>query len=489
MSQDEVRPFGRYQLIERVGRGGMGAAFLARLKGAAGFERELVVKRILPHLVKDADAIRQFLEEARLMACLDHPSIVRVFEFGDVDGEFFLAMEHVDGSDLGTVMRLTGVFEPGLAAYIVSRICRALAYAHAFSEGGRPLGLVHRDVTPSNVMLGVDGSVKLLDFGIAKVLAHASNKTRTGVVKGKLGYLAPEQLEGRGYDHRADVFGAGVLLHELLTGQRLFDAENDLKVIVLVRKAEIVAPSRRRPAVPPELDAICLRALERDVARRYPDAARMAEDLEAVAQRLRGGAAEVAALLRVLPLETRLRLPAAARPRARRTRVAPIAAAIACAAVGTAALMVVGTRPPRARPAPTRPRADVRRPTQDRDPTLVHVQVESVPAGAAVTVDDDPAPRGRTPLDLTLPRGESARRLELSAGELRGSAGVVPTHDLRVQVVLEREGATGGDEAGTTGEAAETTGAAAADAPRTRKRPRASAPDVRGGEFVDPFGR
>src|SRR5579871_2751117 len=197
--------FGKYQLIEPLGKGGMAEVWRAQILGPAGFARTLVIKRILPHLAADPQLVKLFLAEAKLSARLSHPNVVQVFELGEVDGEWFLAMEYVRGRDLGAIVR--AVVErgappgapphPGLAAFVVREVCRALAYAHALTDDdGAPLRLIHRDVSPANVMCSFDGAVKLLDFGIAKALARSGESTQTGALRGKLGYLAPEQVEG-----------------------------------------------------------------------------------------------------------------------------------------------------------------------------------------------------------------------------------------------------------------------------------------------------
>jgi eukaryotic-like serine/threonine-protein kinase len=260
--------FGKYTLVERLGRGGMADVWKAKISGPGGFQRTLVIKRILPHLVEDEQFKQMFVAEARLSARLNHANIVQVFELGDVDGEFYLAMEYVRGRDLVNVVRaqlLKGLPPPGMGAFVARELCRALAYAHALTDdNGTPLRLIHRDVSPSNVMISFDGAVKLLDFGIAKALAEANeNRTVTGTLKGKFGYMSPEQVEGKEVDNRADLFAAGVVLHEILTGKRLFKGASDLQTIAMVRDAKVDPPSLHNPAVPRELDDICLKALAR----------------------------------------------------------------------------------------------------------------------------------------------------------------------------------------------------------------------------------
>jgi len=301
----QVVRFGKYHLVERLGRGGMAEVWKAKIVGPGGFQRTLVVKRILPHLAEDPHFVDMFMAEARLSARLNHANIVQVYELGDVSGEFFLAMEYVRGRDLVNVMRaliLRGLPEPGFGAYVMREIARALAYAHALTDdAGKPLRLIHRDVSPSNVMIGFDGAVKLLDFGIAKALAESSDtKTATGTLKGKFGYMSPEQVEGRPFDHRADLWALGVMLHEVLVGKRLFKGASDLETIAKVRDAKVEPPSLSNPAVTPELDRICLKALAKDQEQRYQSGDDLASDLDAVIHPLKFGPERMRQMLRDL---------------------------------------------------------------------------------------------------------------------------------------------------------------------------------------------
>jgi serine/threonine protein kinase len=279
--------FGKYTLFERIGRGGMAEVYKGRISGPAGFERVFVVKRILPHLSDDATFIKMFVDEAKLSARLAHPNIVQIFELGAVDGEYFISMEYVRGRDLADTMRAIwktmGPPRPEMVAYIGREACRALSYAHGLTdESGRPLGMIHRDVSPSNIMLSYEGAVKLLDFGIAKALGEAPEITKSGTMKGKYAYMAPEQTEGDDVDHRIDVFSCGIVLHEVLTGRRLFKGQNDVLTIERVRRCEVPPPSLQNPMVPRELDAIILKALARDRNQRWATAADMADALDDV---------------------------------------------------------------------------------------------------------------------------------------------------------------------------------------------------------------
>ncbi|HVV51827.1 MAG TPA: serine/threonine-protein kinase [Polyangia bacterium] len=279
--------FGKYTLFELIGRGGMAEVYKGRIQGPAGFERTFVVKRILPHLSGDTTFIKMFVEEAKLSARLAHPNIVHIFELGSVEGEYFISMEYIRGHDLSETMRAIwktmGPPAPEMVAYIGREACRGLAYAHGLTDdNGRLLGMVHRDVSPSNVMLSYEGAVKLLDFGIAKALGDAPEITKSGTMKGKYAYMAPEQTEGDHVDNRSDIFACGIVLHEVLTGRRLFKGQNDVQTIERVRRCEVPPPSLQNPAVPPALDAIILKALQRNPAHRWADAADMANALDDV---------------------------------------------------------------------------------------------------------------------------------------------------------------------------------------------------------------
>jgi tRNA A-37 threonylcarbamoyl transferase component Bud32 len=289
---------GRYELIEPLGAGGMAEVFKARCFGPGGFERHVVIKRIQREHGADPDFMRMFVEEAKILGMLHHANVVQVYEFGEDRGTLFLALEYVEGPSLSRVLRTladSGRRMPAaVAAYVGREVCRALDYVHNLSGAdGEPLGIIHRDVTPSNVMLTSAGAIKLLDFGVAKS-GRSEGLTRAGTVKGKPAYLAPEQLDsarggrGRGraqpqpIDGRVDLFALGVVLHEMLSLQHLFAGERDLVTLKNIREMVIPRPSEQRPDVPPELDAVIMRALERDPDRRYPSAAEMARALDDV---------------------------------------------------------------------------------------------------------------------------------------------------------------------------------------------------------------
>jgi serine/threonine protein kinase len=297
--------FGKYQLIEPLGKGGMAEVWRALIKGPAGFSRSVVLKRILPHLAQDRAFVEMFISEAQTSAKLSHPNIIQVYELGEVGGEYFIAMEYVRGLDLSSLanmhLRDIGPIPIAVTAHVLREVCRALAYAHEFrDEDGRRMRLIHRDVSPSNIMLSDEGAVKLLDFGIAKALAETGQTMQTGSLKGKFAYMAPEQLEGNDFDQRADIFSAGIVMYEMLTGQRLFRGKNDLQTIALVKATEVKPPSLVREDLPPELDRICLRALARQPDARFQTARAMAQELDEIVHRLKVGLPEVARLVNAL---------------------------------------------------------------------------------------------------------------------------------------------------------------------------------------------
>ena len=275
-------PFGNYRLQRRLARGGMAEVFLARLIGVEGFERRVAIKRILPHLSESEEFRGMFLDEARLAAQLTHPNIVHIYDFGKVEDYYFIAMEYVDGVDIGRLMRRAKErpvpFE--LAARIFADVCAGLHFAHnAVDPIGRKLDVVHRDVTPQNVLVSYDGVVKLVDFGIAKA-QFAAGRTRPGVVKGKYAYMSPEQVEGKPLDGRSDVFSAGICLYEMLTGVPLFRRDDVTASMREIRDGKPIHPEKHRKDVPEELIKIMRRALQTSRDNRYGSASAMQTDLE-----------------------------------------------------------------------------------------------------------------------------------------------------------------------------------------------------------------
>jgi serine/threonine-protein kinase len=293
----------------------MAEVFKARLTGPAGFRRDVVLKRLLSPRNDDQEFVNMFADEARTLGALNHPNIVQAFDFGTDNLEPFLVLEYVEGPSLSRVLRKGRPVAPAIVAYIGREICRALDHVHgAADEDGTPLRLVHRDVTPSNVIVTPGGTAKLLDFGIARS-AKAIQSTRAGIVKGKVAYLSPEQLLGvTEIDGRVDLFALGTVLYELLTAHRLFTGDNDMVTMHRVLHMRIAAPSRRNPAVPRALERIVMRALERNPARRYASAAEMARDLDDVVVAARLRVDDVASFVRDVerasPLRRRGRGPA-----------------------------------------------------------------------------------------------------------------------------------------------------------------------------------
>jgi serine/threonine protein kinase len=282
--------YGRYRLIERIGKGGMAEVFRAYVEGFEGFRDTFVIKRIRPEKADSAELVTMFCDEARICALLSHPNIVAVYDFGQIGGAYFMAMEYLRGHDLGAVMRACklrpAVVPPAVAAYVAAEVARGLDHAHdATLADGRPAEIVHRDVTPSNIMLLASGAVKVLDFGIAKVAATARSAPAVAGkrrIKGKLAYLSPEQVRNTELDGRSDVFSLGVVLWEMLVGQRLFVGESEFQTLRNVLTKPVPPPSSKRPGVPPALDRVVARALERERDARHPSAAALADELATV---------------------------------------------------------------------------------------------------------------------------------------------------------------------------------------------------------------
>jgi serine/threonine protein kinase len=280
---DAVRRLGRFQIIGRLATGGMAEVYLALSGELPGYRTLLVVKRILPHLASNRQFIGMFLDEARLAALLDHPNVVRIIEVGHDGEEYFLAMELVQGKPLSAVLRKAARERrppsPALAAYIIAQAASGLGYAHALTDGeGRPLGVVHRDVSPQNVLLSFEGAVKLIDFGVARAFGRVAH-TSPGGLKGKIEYMSPEQASAEEVDHRADVFALGVVLWEVLTGRRLYRRETELATMRAILDDPIPRPSEVAD-VPAELDAVVMRALRKRRDARFASAHEMAEALE-----------------------------------------------------------------------------------------------------------------------------------------------------------------------------------------------------------------
>jgi eukaryotic-like serine/threonine-protein kinase len=279
-------PIGKYKLVRLIASGGMAEVYLARQAGAAGFEKLVCLKRILPHLARDRQFVEMFLNEARLAARLDHPNIVSIYDLGEANGNYFIAMEFIDGPSLRAVAKRARERGERLpiaeVVKIVSMAAAGLHYAHELADaGGKPLGLVHRDISPDNVLVHRNGVAKVVDFGIAKA-ANSGGRTRTGALKGKVAYMPPEQLRGEPLDRRADVFALGVVLYEMLAGQRPWEGDSDVSLIGRIMTEEPKPLSALRPEAPAGLTAVLDRALAKDRGPRYPSCHDLQADLEAL---------------------------------------------------------------------------------------------------------------------------------------------------------------------------------------------------------------
>ncbi len=303
-AKGRIVPFGKYLLLQRVSVGGMAEVFKALPEGAQRIDQIVAVKRILPNIAEDHEFIGMFIDEARLAGQLNHPNICRIYELGRVGDDHYIAMQFLWGRDLLKVInrfKKAGVpMPPPMAAFIAAKACAALHYAHFKRDAtGQPLNIIHRDVSPQNVIVGYSGQVKLIDFGVARA-ASQSQKTQAGILKGKFGYMSPEMIRGLPIDHRSDVFAMGICIHEALTGTRLFYGETDFATLEQVRDANVLPPSVKAPAIPPELDAIVLKALAREVEDRYQSAEALQRALEDMLAALYPGfdEADVGAVMR-----------------------------------------------------------------------------------------------------------------------------------------------------------------------------------------------
>jgi serine/threonine protein kinase len=279
---------GSYEILRKLTRGGMAEIFLARTSGPSGFEKLVVLKKILAKYAGKPRYVQLFLDEARLAASLDHPNIAQVYDIGMVDGSYFFAMEYLHGQDVRSILhrawRIGARFPIEHAVQIARNVASALHFAHDKRRGdGTLLGLVHRDVSPSNIIVTYDGATKLLDFGVAKTAA-STVKTRTGALKGKIAYMSPEQARGAPVDRRSDIFSLGIVLWEMVTTQRLYRAENDLATLQMIINQAPRPPSQVCPDCPPELERIVLRALAPGATQRYATAEQVVNELDEFAR-------------------------------------------------------------------------------------------------------------------------------------------------------------------------------------------------------------
>ncbi|HSY48671.1 MAG TPA: TonB family protein [Thermoanaerobaculia bacterium] len=278
--------FGQYVLLEKIATGGMAEVWKARMRGVEGFQKIVAIKKILPHLSDNQDFIEMFVDEAKLAAQLNHNNIIHIYDLGKIQSSYYIAMEYIDGYDLKNILRKAQERDQPLsveiALFVASKVAAALDYAHRKRDfEDKEMGLVHRDVSPQNVLISEEGDIKLCDFGIAKAASKASH-TQAGALKGKLQYMSPEQAWGRSIDRRSDIFALATVLFEMLTARKLFSGDNELSILEQVREARVSAPSQYNDEVTPQIDAIVLKALQKDPANRYQTAGEMQRDLDAV---------------------------------------------------------------------------------------------------------------------------------------------------------------------------------------------------------------
>ena len=282
---DLPKKLAQYQILGRIALGGMAEVFKAVSRGVEGFEKVVAIKRILPHVAEDEEFITMFKDEARIAAQLQHSNIAQIFELKSEGDSFYIVLEYVPGKDLRAMYEHgRSVKRPmplAQVCYIIMQVCEGLDYAHNKKDRhGRPLGLIHRDVSPPNVLVSYEGEVKLIDFGVAKAAGRAS-QTQAGILKGKFGYMSPEQVRGASIDRRSDIFSLGAVMWEILCNQRLFQAETDFATLEKVRTVNVEPPSRINPAVPNKLEQIVMRALHADLNERYQSASELHDALQA----------------------------------------------------------------------------------------------------------------------------------------------------------------------------------------------------------------
>jgi eukaryotic-like serine/threonine-protein kinase len=442
--------FGRYELLKRLAGGGMGEVYLARQRGPAGFQKLLVIKMLLPHLCEDEEFLAMFKDEARLCAHLIHPNICQVFEFDQAGGTWYIAMEYLRGEDLRRLWRACEQQERPLPVPLICRIvadaAAGLAFAHSLRDpSGRPYGIVHRDISPQNILVTLEGGVKIIDFGIAKAAGRAQH-TRTGALKGKCGYMSPEQADGAPIDGRADIFSLGVVFHELLTGRRLFKAEDDVRTLARVRECRVPRPSEVVPELPSGLDLIVLTALAKDPAARYSTAQEMRLAIEEwlIEGRRSASSAHLAEFLKViyadrlereageataeLPTPAATRTPAGSSgsgtvqsairtetgSRRSTARRATVAATVVAAVAAVSVVAFFSGRAPTTPPAPsTQTAALARTPVeQPAPPPRVMVVLKTDPAGAEIS--EGSTVIGTSPHVWSATRGEHQLSFQLA---------------------------------------------------------------------------
>ena len=272
----------KYKIVKKLDSGGMAEVFLAEMETVKGFKKTVAIKRIRPNLIKEERFVKMFMDEARLSLYLQHANIASVFDVGMSDKHFFIVMEYVEGLNLRSILELRQEYQlpAPVAVYIVLNVCEALHYAHTLKDSATwtPFNIVHRDISPPNVLISKRGEIKLVDFGLAKA-ASQDEESEPGVIKGKYSYLSPEAAAGLEVDHRTDIFASGIILFELLTGRRLFLGENNYETVLQVKEAQIPPLSQVIPNAPPELERILAKTLQRDPEKRYMSASNLGDDL------------------------------------------------------------------------------------------------------------------------------------------------------------------------------------------------------------------
>jgi len=283
MTDFEAKQFGKYQLLDKIAVGGMAELYRARVTRDYGFEKQVAIKKILPHLSDEGNLVKAFIDEAKLAALLQHENIVQIYDFGNLNGEYFIAMEYLFGKDLRKLTykaKEKGVpIDLESTLYIISRVCAGLDYSHNLKDlKGKPLNIIHRDINPQNIFITYEGQVKIIDFGIAKAASHNST-THEGLIKGKLAYMSPEQANGQTIDRRSDIFSTGIILYELLSGQRMFQGEV-MHIYSQVRDAAYKPLESLVPDLPARLHDVVQHALAKEPDERYQSCGEMLADLE-----------------------------------------------------------------------------------------------------------------------------------------------------------------------------------------------------------------
>jgi serine/threonine protein kinase len=284
MSDVQPKRFGKYILLEQIAVGGMAKLYSAKITGVEGFEKLIAIKTILPHFAEEKELVSSFIDEAKLAALLNHQNIVQIYDFGAMENSYYISMEYLFGKDLRIIANKSkekgGQFSLGDALYIISRICSGLEYAHTLKDfQGKPLNIIHRDISPQNVIITYEGDVKIVDFGIAKA-ASQSSVTQHGMIKGKVSYMSPEQAAGKSIDHRSDIFSTGILLYELITGRRMFTGESTMQILAKVREVQFAPAEEYISDLPQKLSWILKKALAKEPANRYQSCGEMFADLE-----------------------------------------------------------------------------------------------------------------------------------------------------------------------------------------------------------------